>query len=308
MQAHSRKFVLVIACLLIPVLFAEVGIADPSVFKTHIKKTVGVANLVQQTGSEGSQRRAQLNRLSEPQAIAVDNAAGRLYWTDTGVHKIYRANFDGLGQQPLVEWAPNPRGIAVVHDKIYWSDSGTHQINRANMDGSSREILLTGLCDPQGIAVDRAAGKLYWTDTGTHQIYRANLNGSDRQILVKWSHKPLGIAIDSVRRKLYWIDSGNHQIHCTNLDGSGHHVIVKWVPNPQGIAVDDVGGKIYWTDSGTHKIHRANLNGSGCETLLNGRIIQEESRWTGLMVRFTGLILVPTKFPGPTWTAQSWKF
>jgi len=145
MQALSRTLILLIASLLIPVLLAEAGIAEPSVFKTHIKKAVAVVNLVQQTGSEGSQRRAQLNRLSEPQAIAVDNAAGRLYWTDTGVHKIYRANFHGLGRQPLVAWAPNPRGIAVVHDKIYWSDSGTHQINRANMDGSSREILFTGL-------------------------------------------------------------------------------------------------------------------------------------------------------------------
>ena len=134
-----------IASLLIPVLLAEVGVANPPVFKTHINKTVAVANTIQQNVTEGSRRRAYLNRLSEPQAIAVDNTAGRLYWTDTGVHKIYRANFDGLGQQPLVEWAPNPRGIAVVHDKIYWSDSGTHQINRANMDGSSREILFTGL-------------------------------------------------------------------------------------------------------------------------------------------------------------------
>jgi sigma-B regulation protein RsbU (phosphoserine phosphatase) len=34
--------------------------------------------IVQRNCSEGSRRRAQLNRLSEPQAIAVDNAAGRL--------------------------------------------------------------------------------------------------------------------------------------------------------------------------------------------------------------------------------------
>ncbi len=61
-----------------------------------------LANIVQQTGSEGSRRRAQLNRLSEPRAIAVDNAAGRLYWTDTGVHKIYRVNLDGSQLEVLI--------------------------------------------------------------------------------------------------------------------------------------------------------------------------------------------------------------
>ena len=77
-----------IASLLIPLLLAEVVIADPSVSTTHDNKTVAVANIVQQTGSEGSQRRQRLSKLSRPQGIAVDHTTGRLYWTDTGTHKI----------------------------------------------------------------------------------------------------------------------------------------------------------------------------------------------------------------------------
>ena len=268
MQALSRKLMLVIASLLFAVLLAKAGIANPSVFKTLINKTVAVENLTQQFVSEGLQQRKRMSSLSRPQAIAVDNTSGKLYWTDPGTHKIYSASIDGTGQEIVVKWAPNPRGIAVDKGKIYWTDSGNHQIHRANADGSGNDILVRGLSDPQGIAICNAFGKLYWTDTGTHQIYRANLNGSGRQILIRWSHHPRGIAIDNVGSKLYWIDSGNHQIRRSNLDGSGHEVLVKWVPNPQGVAVDDVGGKIYWTDSGSHQIHRANLDGSGSETLV----------------------------------------
>jgi DNA-binding beta-propeller fold protein YncE len=188
--------------------------------RTHINKAVAVANLVQQTVSEGSQRRAQLNRLSEPQAIAVDNAAGRLYWTDTGVHKIYRANLHGLSRQPLVEWGPNPRGIAVVRDKIYWIDSGNHQIHCSNLDGSGHHVIVKWVPNPQGIAVDDVGGKIYWTDSGTHKIHRANLNGSGCETLVKWSYNPRGIAVDRIDGKIYRADSRTHQISRANLDGS----------------------------------------------------------------------------------------
>lgn len=79
MQALCRKLMSAIASILIPVLLAEVGIADPSVFKTHIDKTAVVASIVQQNGSEGSRRRERVSRLSQPLGIAVDNATGKLY-------------------------------------------------------------------------------------------------------------------------------------------------------------------------------------------------------------------------------------
>jgi hypothetical protein len=79
MQALSRNLMLVIASLLIPFLLAEGVIADPSVSTTHDNKTVAVANLAQQTESEGSQRRQRLSKLSQPQGIAVGNTTGKLY-------------------------------------------------------------------------------------------------------------------------------------------------------------------------------------------------------------------------------------
>ncbi len=226
MKALFRKLIFVIASLLIPVLPAEVGNATPPVFKTQIDKTPAVANIVLQTGSEGSRRRRLMSKVSQPQGIAIDISTGRLYWTDTGTHKIYSAHIDGTGQETVVEWTPNPRGIAVDKGRIYWTDSGNHQIRRYNLDGSGHQVLVKWAPNPQEIAVDDAGGKIYWTDSGTHQIQRANLNGSGSETLVKWAYDPRGIAVDSAGGKIYWTDSRTRQIYRANLDGSQLEVLI----------------------------------------------------------------------------------
>jgi len=40
--------------------------------------------------------------LSQPTAIALDLARGKLYWTDAGTLKIQRANLDGTHVRDLV--------------------------------------------------------------------------------------------------------------------------------------------------------------------------------------------------------------
>lgn len=84
-------------------------------------------------------------------------AAGRMYWTEAGGHKIRRANLDGTGVQDLVTTGVvNPHGIALDlgSGKMYWTDFGTGKIQRANLDGSGAEDLMTGLSIPVGIALE----------------------------------------------------------------------------------------------------------------------------------------------------------
>lgn len=94
--------------------------ADQSNFRT-----------IQRSNLNGSGVEDLVTGLSIPMGIALDVAAGKMYWTDTGIDKIQRANLDGSGVEDLVA---------------------------------------TGLEDPLGIALDIAAGKMYWVDAITHKI------------------------------------------------------------------------------------------------------------------------------------------
>ena len=82
--------------------------------------------------------------MSGPQAIALDTAAKKMYWTDWETAKIQRANLDGSGDEDLVVTRlARPIGLAldVPDGKMYWVDFGVEVLQRANLDGSGMRLL-----------------------------------------------------------------------------------------------------------------------------------------------------------------------
>ena len=203
--------------------------------------------------------------------IALDVAAGKMYWVDRDTDKIQRANLDGTEVEDLVTTGlSSPHGIAldVVAGKMYWSDLGTNKIQRANLDGSAVvDLIATGLSSPDGIALDVAAGKMYWVDRGTDKIQRANMDGSAVQDLIATGLDGLsGIALDVAAGKMYWTDAVTDKIQRANMDGTEvEDLVTTGLSFPNGIALDVAAGKMYWTDTAAEKIQRANLDGTTVE-------------------------------------------
>uniref|UniRef100_A0A452S818 LDL receptor related protein 4 n=1 Tax=Ursus americanus TaxID=9643 RepID=A0A452S818_URSAM len=137
-------------------------------------------------------------------------------------------------------------GVDPQEGKVYWSDSTLHSISRANLDGSQHEdIITTGLQTTDGLAVDAIGRKVYWTDTGTNRIEVGNLDGSMRKVLV-WQNldspraivlyhemgrhtlvspvqHPYGLTLlDSY---IYWTDWQTRSIHRADK-GTGSNVIL----------------------------------------------------------------------------------
>jgi DNA-binding beta-propeller fold protein YncE len=81
--------------------------------------------------------------------------------------------------------APGALTLDVANGKMYWTDSAIDKIQRANLDGSGVEDLISrGLSHPGDIALDVAGGKMYWTDAGSAKVQRANLDGSGVEDLI----------------------------------------------------------------------------------------------------------------------------
>jgi sugar lactone lactonase YvrE len=190
--------------------------------------------------------------------VAVDG--GHVYWTNTAIGTIGRANLDGSGAEPtFVTGASAPTGIAVDGAHVYWSNSGSGTIGRANLDGSGvDESFISGASEPQGIAVNGTY--IFWANAGNTTLARANLDGSGvNQALINFGGEevPWGVAVGA--SQVYWslVESEEASyVERANFDASGETLtgvsgIVK------GVAVN--GSNVFWANESGKKIGRSNL-------------------------------------------------
>ena len=120
-----------------------------------------------------------------PDGIAVDLAAGHIFWTGMGNPSsddgfVRRSNLDGSNVVTLVPaggtYTPKQMRIDPPSGKLYWSDREGMRIQRSNVDGSNVETLVTtgtGATDRMdlsrwcvGMALDTAGGWFYWSQKG----------------------------------------------------------------------------------------------------------------------------------------------
>src|SRR5258705_13496828 len=157
-------------------------------------------NRVLSLNPDGSDRKVIVTGCRLPDGIAVDVAAGHIYWTNMGNPKandgsIERADLDGLNRKTIVPqggtFTPKQVQLETKSGKLYWCDREGMRLMRANFDGSEIETLVdTSRGDARpgrdakkwcvGIAVDHNGGKVYWTQKGSDnandgRIFRANL-------------------------------------------------------------------------------------------------------------------------------------
>ncbi|XP_072448783.1 low-density lipoprotein receptor-related protein 4 isoform X1 [Chiloscyllium punctatum] len=197
-------------------------------------------------------------------AIGVDPKEGKVYWSDSTLNKISRADLNGSQQEDIVTtglMTTDGLAVDITGRKIYWTDTGTNRIEVANLDGTMRKVLIwQNLDSPRAIALHHEKGFMYWTDWGEHaKLERAAMDGSDRMVLINsnlgW---PNGLVIDKEGSRLLWADAHTERIEAADLNGVNRRTLVTPVQHPYGLTLLD--SHIYWTDWQTRSIQRADKN------------------------------------------------
>jgi hypothetical protein len=248
---------------------------------------------------DGSDSKTLVTGCRLPDGLAVDSAAGYIYWTNMGIpHRndgsIERADLDGGNRRFIIPeggtFTPKQLHLDKTGGKLYWSDREGMRVMRANLDGSRLETLIqTGegegdRHDPSnwcvGITVDPIRGQMYWTqkdadDSGHGRIFRAGIDGLGGQIRAKRVDvdtlferlpEPIDLELDLEHRVLYWTDRGDpprgNTVNRTPIDRRlNREIVLGHLTEGIGIALDVRGDRMFITDlSGS--IYSAHLNGS----------------------------------------------
>ena len=213
---------------------------------------------------------------SSPEGVAIDSAAGKIYWADTTSGAIRVANLDGTGARDLYTGETEPSGVAIdpAAGLIYWADSvsRTGTIRVGNIDGSGARTLFANESYPVGVAIDPAAGKIYWGSYDTFKIRVGDLNGTGAADLFTGENYPTQLAIDPTAGKIYWTNEFNGNVRAGNLNGTGATSLYTGEGDVGGVAIDPAAGKIYWTNWNLGTVRVGSLDGTApAQSLYTGQ-------------------------------------
>jgi hypothetical protein len=259
-------------------------------------------NWIRSMMPDGSDRKVLVSECRLPDGIALDVAAGRLYWTNMGSSpaandgSIERADLDGGNRTvivpPGVTFTPKQIQLDKANRKLYWCDREGMRVMRCNLDGSQVETLVeTGHGDADrhdqtrwcvGITLDPLRKQIYWTQKGPDngekgRILRAGIEipkgetaakRSDIEVFFDRLPEPIDLELDLKNRVLYWTDRGDpprgNTVSRASIDAKPQapEIVLTHLMEGIGIALDVPGDRMFVTDFGG-SLYSAKLDGSG---------------------------------------------
>lgn len=225
--------------------------------------------------------------ITDARTVALHEQSSTLYMADGRVISRINLDGSGLTTVITAADYTEALAVDEANGKIYWSESGSsRKIRRANLDGSNIEDLFihTGAASAvtfNAIVLDVPADTLYFSyymfgATGRSPgVWRARLNGDDAEELVGGLTNPRGLGIDKASGKIYWADSNLAKIMRANLSDGGAVETVYTRPaisvnSVSSLAVDAPNERLYWTDRASGQILRSDLEGENVEVLYDG--------------------------------------
>jgi hypothetical protein len=208
-----------------------------------------------------------------PKQLHLDEANGKLYWSDREGLRVMRANLDGSQIETIVQTGTGESdrhdqtrwcvGITVDPERrqIYWTqkgddNAGEGRILRAGIEipngetaanRSDIEVFFDGLPEPIDLELDLEHRVLYWTDRGNpprgNTVNRAPIDAkpgqNELQIVVSDLMEGIGIALDVPGNRMFITDLAG-SLYTAKLDGTDKRMLLAAQGNLTGIAYVEV--------------------------------------------------------------------
>src|SRR5215471_5426512 len=225
------------------------------------------AGLIHTMNPDGSEKKTIVTDCRLPDGIAVDVAAGHIYWTNMGNPpvndgSIERADLDGKNRKVIVPqgviFTPKQMHLDKENGKLYWCDREGMRVMRANLDGSQVETLVeTGRGDNDrqdqsrwcvGITIDLKRRHIYWTQKGPdngdpprgNTVNRAPIDKkATPEIVVTHLMEGIGITLDVPGNRMFVTDFAG-SIYSADLDGKNERNFLYAQGNLTGIAYAEI--------------------------------------------------------------------
>jgi len=194
-----------------------------------------------------------------PKQMKIDEAGGKIYWSDREGMAVKRCNLDGTGIEtlvvtgnPVVDKGDEARwcvGLALDPQRghVYWTQKGGDNasqgvIRRVGMNmprgstATNRRDMITlfsRLPEPIDLDLDLETQTIYWTDRGDNTISRAPMDPPakfdpavriDRTVLVRGLNEAIGVALDIPRGRMAFTSLGG-EIGVVAMDGSARRML-----------------------------------------------------------------------------------
>jgi hypothetical protein len=251
---------------------------------------------------DGSDPKVLVTECHLPDGIAVDVAAGHIYWTNMGSSpavndgSIERADLDGNNRTVIIPpggtYTPKQIQLDKANGKLYWCDREGMRVMRSNLDGSHVETLVEagrGDADRRdqtrwcvGVTLDPVRKQIYWSQKGPDngdvgRIFRAGIeipkgetaaSRSDIEVFFDHLPEPIDLELDRKTRVLYWTDRGDpprgNSVSRASIDTKPEapEIVLTHLMEGIGIALDVAGDRMFVSDFGG-SLYSARLDGSG---------------------------------------------
>ena len=195
-----------------------------------------------------------------PKQLKIDEAAGKLYWSDREGMAVQRCNLDGSEIETLIVTGSATQdagdqsrwcvGLALDPGRghVYFTQKGGDnagqglirridmQMPRASTTTKRRDMvtLFSRLPEPIDLDLDLTTRTIYWTDRGDNTVSRAPMDPPpgfdpatrlDRQVLVRGLKEAIGVALDLPRKRMAYTSLGG-EVGVAGLDGSDPRMLV----------------------------------------------------------------------------------